>query len=165
MSSPPTDEERRDYMRRAIKLAYTGMNGDWGGPFGAIIVKDGEVIGEGHNEVVATNDPTAHAEMVAIRKACAKIDSFDLSGSEMYVNGLPCPMCMTAIMWARIDRVWYGCTPEDAEEIGFDDQEFYRELDRPIEERNVPLTQMKDMHGEAKASYLAWLDKQDRTPY
>lgn len=163
--APMTDEERRGYMRRAIETAYKGMQGGWGGPFGAVIVKDGVVLGEGHNEVVKTNDPTAHAEVTAIRRASAAHGHFDLSGAEIFVNGLPCPMCMTAIFWSRISRIWYACLPEDAEAIGFDDEEFYRELAKPVTERTIPTLHMADMHAEARDCYQAWLTKDDRTPY
>ncbi len=153
------------YMRQAIDLAYQGMAGRHGGPFGAVIVKDGRVIGRGHNRVLSANDPTAHAEVTAIRDACATIENFDLSGAEIFVNGLPCPMCMSAIFWARIDKVYYGCSPADAEAIGFDDHEFYRQLALPAEERLVPLVQVHEVYPEARACYQAWADNDTRVPY
>ena len=130
------------FMNRAIALAYEGMNGGHGGPFGAVIVRDGVIIGEGHNRVLSSTDPTAHAEVTAIRDASARLKNFDLSGTEIYVNGMPCPMCMSAIFWARIGKVYYGCGPEDAEAIGFDDHEFYRQLAIPPAERTTPAIQL-----------------------
>jgi len=153
------------FMRQAIELAYQGMAGKHGGPFGAVIVRDGKVIGAGHNRVLSATDPTAHAEVTAIRDASAKEKNFDLSGSTIYVNGMPCPMCMSAIFWARIDKVFYGCSPADAEEIGFDDQEFYRQLAKPPAERDVPAVQLAECYPEAKACYQAWIDNDARMPY
>ncbi|QJE96769.1 nucleoside deaminase [Luteolibacter luteus] len=125
-------------MRRAIGLARIGMNAGAGGPFGAVIVKDGEIIGEGHNRVVATNDPTAHGEIVAIREACQRLGSFSLEGCEVYTTGEPCPMCLGAIHWARVSRIYYGFSIEDAATIGFDDREFYRQFVLPPGERHLP---------------------------
>ena len=125
-------------MRRAIGLARIGMNAGAGGPFGAVIVKDGEIIGEGHNRVVATNDPTAHGEIVAIREACQRLGSFSLEGCEVYTTGEPCPMCLGAIHWARVSRIYYGFSIEDAATIGFDDREFYRQFALPPGERHLP---------------------------
>jgi guanine deaminase len=126
------------FMRRAIELARIGMNSGAGGPFGAVVVKDGEIIGEGHNRVVATNDPTAHGEIVAIREACGRLGRFSLEGCEVYTTGEPCPMCLGAIHWARIGRIYYGFSISDAATIGFDDREFYRQFALPPEERHVP---------------------------
>jgi guanine deaminase len=153
------------FMRQAIALAYEGMEGGHGGPFGAVIVRDGKVIGQGHNRVLSAIDPTAHAEVTAIRDASAKEKKFDLSGSVIYVNGLPCPMCMSSIFWARIDKVYYGCTPEDASAIGFDDQKFYVELAKPPMERDTPAEQMRECYDEARACYGAWLTRDARIPY
>lgn len=125
-------------MRRAIELARIGMNAGAGGPFGAVVVKEGEIVGEGHNRVVATNDPTAHGEIVAIREACQRLGSFSLEGCEVYTTGEPCPMCLGAIHWARVARIYYGFSIADAATIGFDDREFYRQFALPPEERHVP---------------------------
>jgi guanine deaminase len=125
------------FMRRAIELARIGMNSGAGGPFGAVVVKDGEIVGEGHNRVVATNDPTAHGEIVAIREACARLATFSLAGCEIYTTGEPCPMCLGAIHWARIGRIYYGFSISAAATIGFDDREFYRQFSLPPEERDV----------------------------
>ncbi len=152
-------------MRRAIAVAYRGMEGGHGGPFGAVIVRDGQVVAEEHNRVLSTNDPTAHAEMTAIRAASQALGRFDLSDCDIYVNGLPCPMCMAAIYWARIRKLYYACLPEDAAAIGFDDQAFYEELEKPVGQRQMPIEQVQACYDEARASYQAWLKKDDRTPY
>lgn len=117
--------EKTKYMQLAIKEARTGITNGHGGPFGAVIVKDGMVIGKGHNEVIKNNDPTCHGEMMAIHNACKKINSFDLSGTEIYTTGQPCPMCLAAILWANISKVYYGCNITDTEKIGFRDSAFF----------------------------------------
>lgn len=124
-------------MRRAIELARTGMGSGAGGPFGAVVVKDGEIVGEGYNRVVATNDPTAHGEIVAIRQACQRLGTFSLKGCEIHTTGEPCPMCMGAILWARIGTIYYGFGISEAAAIGFDDREFYRQLGLPATERGL----------------------------
>lgn len=124
-------------MRRAIELARRGMNEGAGGPFGAVVVREQEVIGEGWNRVVSSNDPTAHGEVTAIRDACANLGSFDLAGCEIYTTGQPCPMCLGAIYWARIERIFYGFSIADAAEIGFDDSEFFAEFRRDESDRRV----------------------------
>ena len=113
------------YMRMAINEAKKGIRNGHGGPFGAVIVKDGVVVGKGHNQVVKNNDPTCHGEIMAIHKACKKLGTFDLSGCELYTTGEPCPMCMSAILWANIEKVYYGCNILDTEDIGFRDKKFY----------------------------------------
>ena len=113
------------YMKMAIKEAEKGIDAGHGGPFGAVIVKDGVVVGKGHNSVVKNNDPTCHGEMMAIHKACKKLNTFDLSGCEIYTTGEPCPMCLAAILWANISKVYYGCNIFDTEKIGFRDSVFY----------------------------------------
>lgn len=157
--------DHETFMRHAIALAYTGMAGGHGGPFGAVIVKNGEIIGQGHNRVLSTNDPTAHAEVTAIRDASKNLGQFDLSGSEIFVNGMPCPMCMSAIFWARIGKVYYGCSAADTETIGFDDDEFYRELAKPPLERKTPAIQLTQLRDEALATYQSWANNASRTPY
>jgi tRNA(Arg) A34 adenosine deaminase TadA len=141
------------------------MQGGHGGPFGAVIVQDGAVIGQGHNRVLSSNDPTAHAEITAIRDASAKLQKFDLSGTEIYVNGMPCPMCMAAIFWARIERVNYACAPADAEVIGFDDAEFYRQLEKPPEERSVPALQMVQHVEAGRECFKFWAELETKVPY
>lgn len=153
------------FMREALALAYEGMNGGHGGPFGAVIVRDGKIIGSGHNRVLSATDPTAHAEVTAIRDAAKNTQNFDLSGSTIYVNGLPCPMCMSAIFWARIGKVYYGCSPEDAAAIGFDDKKFYEELAKPPAARETPAEQLTECYGEARDCYGAWLLREARIPY
>ena len=113
------------YMRMAINEARKGIRNQHGGPFGAVIVKDGVVVGKGHNQVLKNNDPTCHGEMMAIHKACKTLGTFDLSGCELYTTGEPCPMCMSAILWANIEKVYYGCNILDTEDIGFRDKKFY----------------------------------------
>lgn len=118
------------FMRMAIKEAKKGIESHHGGPFGAVIVKDGKVVGKGHNQVLKNNDPTCHGEIMAIHKACKNLKTFDLSGCELYTTGEPCPMCYAAILWANIDKVYYGCSIQDNENIGFRDKKFY-EMQQP----------------------------------
>lgn len=125
-------------MLRAIELARTGMRRGDGGPFGAVVTRDGEIIGEGWNRVIATKDPTAHGEIVAIRAACARLGDFSLHGCEIHTTGQPCPMCLGAIHWARIGRIHYGFRVEDAAVIGFDDREFFHQMALPPAERLIP---------------------------
>jgi guanine deaminase len=151
------------FMRRAIELAREGMRAGAGGPFGAVVVKDGTIIGEGHNEVVGTNDPTAHGEIVAIRAACARIGHFSLEGCEIYTTGEPCPMCLGAIHWSRVSHIYYGFDVADAATIGFDDREFYRQFTIPAPKRVIPckallVTEAKELLGE----YMAM---PNRVPY
>lgn len=144
------------FMRRAIELARLGMNSGAGGPFGAVVVKDGEIIGEGHNRVLGTNDPTAHGEIVAIRDACARLGHFSLQGCEIHTTGEPCPMCLGAIHWARIGRIYYGFSITDAAAIGFDDREFYRQFTLPLAEREVPCAELAAEEArELLGEYLA----------
>jgi guanine deaminase len=134
----PRMAERENFMRRAIQLAREGMNSGAGGPFGAVIVRDGTIVGEGWNRVVGTNDPTAHGEITAIRDSCAKLGTFSLEGCEIHTTGQPCPMCLGAIHWARIRKIYYGFRIEDAAAIGFDDTEFFRQMVLPADERLIP---------------------------
>jgi guanine deaminase len=131
-------EDREVFMRRAIELARQGMNQGAGGPFGAVVVRDGVIVGEGWNRVIATHDPTAHGEVTAIRDACANLGTFSLEGCEIHTTGEPCPMCLGAIHWARIAKIFYGFRIEDAAAIGFDDTEFFRQMLLPPEERLIP---------------------------
>ena len=128
-----TQKEKQKYMKLALKEAYTGISKGHGGPFGAVIVKDGKVIAKGHNHVVVNNDPTCHGEIDTIRKACKKLKTFDLTGCELYTTSEPCPMCKGAIQWANISKVYYGCTVLDAEELGFRDDTFSN-FEIPMEE-------------------------------
>ena len=153
------------FMRRALALSRQGMEGGHGGPFGAVIVKDGAIVGEGHNRVLSTNDPTAHGEVVAIRDATARLGTFKLGGCAIYTIGMPCPMCMAAIYWARIARLYYVLEPADAEAIGFDDDAFYRELAKPLGQRSLAATAMPDLRADARAIYDAWPAKADKVEY
>jgi guanine deaminase len=129
--------EREIFMRRAIELARLGMTEGVGGPFGAVVVKEGIIVGEGWNRVIGSNDPTAHGEITAIRDACARLGSFSLEGCEIHTTGQPCPMCLGAIQWARIERIYYGFEVADAAGIGFDDTEFFRQMTLPPDERKI----------------------------
>jgi tRNA(Arg) A34 adenosine deaminase TadA len=150
-------------MRRAIELSRIHMEAGEGGPFGAVVVKDGQILGEGWNRVTSTCDPTAHAEMVAIRRACERLGTFTLKGCEIYTSCEPCPMCLSAIYWARLDRIWYGNTQADAAAIQFDDEWLYREVALPISERSVSTVEL--LREEALAVFQAWEAKADKTRY
>ncbi|RJX23884.1 MAG: nucleoside deaminase [Desulfobulbus sp.] len=153
----------RGFMRRAIDLARQGMEKGEGGPFGALIVRDGEVIGSGWNRVLATNDPTAHAEVVAIRDACRRLGSYWLEGSAIYVNCEPCPMCLAAIHWARIGSLYFAATRKDAAAIDFADDDIYREVCLPPQERVMPAQQL--LGEEAREIMRRWPDLAERRPY
>ena len=135
-------DKREVFMRRAIELARQGMNQGAGGPFGAVVVREGAIVGEGWNRVISTHDPTAHGEVTAIRDACAKLGTFSLEGCEIHTTGQPCPMCLGAIQWARIEKIYYGFRIEDAAAIGFDDTEFYRQMVLPPDERLIPAEEL-----------------------
>ncbi|MGH9773756.1 MAG: nucleoside deaminase [Candidatus Acidiferrales bacterium] len=150
-------------MARAIELAVANVQSGRGGPFAAVVVKDGKVIAEGTNIVTSTNDPTAHAEITAIRAACKALGHFELSGCEIYTSCEPCPMCLGAIYWARPARVYFGGTAEDAAEIGFDDSVIYRELKLPREKRRIPMIPL--MREEALAALREWTMKPDKIRY
>lgn len=151
------------FMARAIQLSIEGVHSGCGGPFGAVVVRDGKIVAEGMNQVTSTNDPTAHAEVLAIRQACAKLGVFELKDCELYTSCEPCPMCIGAIYWARFSRVYFANTAEDAAKIGFDDSFIYSELKRPRSRRRIPTIQM--MREEALAGFRAWADRPDKTPY
>jgi tRNA(Arg) A34 adenosine deaminase TadA len=150
-------------MRRAIELSREKMRVGEGGPFGAVIVRDGAVIAEGWNKVTGHNDPTAHAEIVAIREACGALGIFTLEGCEIYSSCEPCPMCLAAIYWARLDRVYYGNTAADAASIGFDDEHLYRELSLPARSRGLPSERV--LPDEAHAVFAEWAADPDRVRY
>ena len=151
------------FMRRAIEMARKGMNANAGGPFGCVIVKDDTIIAEEHNKVTSTNDPTAHAEIVAIRKACDKLGSFQLDDCIVYTSCEPCPMCFGAIYWARPKMVFFACTKKDAAKVDFDDQFIYDELEKDIEDRNIKFVRM--MRKEAVSVFREWAEKTDKTDY
>jgi len=131
-----------EFMHEAIHVAYDNVTAGHGGPFGAVVIKDGKIIGVGRNEVTSSNDPTAHAEVQAIRAACQHLNDFQLHDCEIYTSCEPCPMCIGAIYWARPKAVYYACTKEDAAKIGFDDQFIYEELALPMEQRKIPMKQL-----------------------
>ncbi len=150
-------------MREAIALSLRIMRRGQGGPFGAVIVKGREVVARGSNQVTSANDPTAHAEIVAIRRACRRLGTFRLSGCRLYSSCEPCPMCLAAIYWARLDCVFYANTRQDAARIGFDDKAIYREVSRAVGHRALPMQQL--LHQEALAAFAEWQCKPDKIPY
>lgn len=156
-------EKDEFFMRRAIALAQNGIDQNAGGPFGAVVVKNGEIIAEGCNRVTSTNDPTAHAEVVAIRNACRKLNSFQLDGCVIYTSCEPCPMCIGAIYWARPRQVFYACTREDAASIGFDDEFIYEEIEKNFENRQLKLVNL--MRDEGLRVFKNWETKADKTKY
>jgi len=156
-------EKELHFMQLAIDLSLQGMRENKGGPFGAIVVKDGVVIGRGHNKVLSTNDPTAHAEVVAIRDACQHLGSFQLEGCEIYTTCEPCPMCLGAIYWARPSKIYYGNTRQHAAEIGFDDSFIYEQVKVDISLRTIPMVQLGQE--EAWKVFEEWCDKGDKMEY
>ena len=151
------------FMARAIQLSIDNVRSGRGGPFGAVVVKDGVTVAESANQVTSTNDPTAHAEVLAIREACKKLGLFDLEGCEIYSSCEPCPMCLGAIYWSRLSRVYFANSAADASTIGFDDSLIYREIAQPSPQRKIPMIQM--MREEALAAFRAWQDKPDKITY
>ena len=151
------------FLREAIRLSVEKMEANEGGPFGAIVVRDGEIVGRGWNRVTSTNDPTAHAEVLAVRDACSRLKTFSLAGCEVYSSCEPCPLCLAAIYWARLDRIYYAATSDDAAAAGFDDRHFYREIAKRITERSIPMVQA--MREEAVVALNIWMNKEDRILY
>ena len=149
-------------MLRAIELSMISLKED-GGPFGCVIVKNNEIISEGFNEVTNKNDPTAHAEIVAIRNACKKLNTFNLKGTQMFTSCEPCPMCLSAIYWSHIDKIYYGNNRKDAAKIGFDDSYIYDELSLDLNKRKIPLEQIDEK--EAIKAFEEWEVKTDKTVY
>ena len=156
-------EKKIEFMLRAIELSKNGLESGKGGPFGWVIVKDGKIIGEGNNQVTSTNDPTAHAEMVAIRNACKNINSFQLEGCEVYTSCEPCPMCLGAIYWARPDKIYFANNRSDGAEIGFDDAFIYDEIGEKIENRKIQMEPLGRM--EALEIFKQWKLKTDKIEY
>ncbi len=150
-------------MARAIELSIENVRTGRGGPFGAVVAKGGKIIAEGANNVTATNDPTAHAEIIAIREACRKLGAFELTGCEIYTSCEPCPMCLGAIYWARPDKVFYGNTADDAARAGFDDSHIYDEIPKPHGARKIPMEQL--MPDEAIEAFRAWSKQANKVPY
>ena len=153
---------KNEFMKKAIELSIESVN-KGGGPFGCVIVKDEKIISEGSNKVTSSNDPTAHGEIVAIREACKKINNFSLSGCELYSTCEPCPMCLSAIYWARIDKIYYANTRKDAQKIDFDDSLIYSEFKKNIDKRKIPMIQM--MRDEALKAFELWDKKKDKVKY
>ncbi len=156
-----TREEK--FMQEAIELSLKGMQDNHGGPFGCVIVKDDKIIGRGNNKVTSTNDPTAHAEVVAIRDACKNLGAYQLEGCEVYTSCEPCPMCLGAIYWARPSIIYFANNRQDAAEIGFDDSMIYDEMAAEIEQRKIPIQSLS--RDEAIKVFNAWKDKVDKTAY
>ena len=152
-----------DFLREAIRLAREGMTAEQGGPFGAVVVRDGAIIGRGCNRVTSASDPTAHAEIVAIRDACQNIGTFQLTGCTLYASCEPCPMCLGAIYWARPDRIVFGALHTDAAGAGFDDQFIYEELEKPRDQRRIPMRQL--LRDEADAVFREWVAMDNKTHY
>src|SRR5262245_14456816 len=152
-----------EFMREAIRISIEKMRRNHGGPFGAVVVRRGKIVGRGWNRVTSTNDPTAHAEVSAIRDACRRLKTFQLDDCELYTSCEPCPMCLAAIYWARLRRVFYGNTRKDAAQIEFDDDFIYREVAAPIAKRKIPMKQL--LRGEALTAFKEWAAKSDKVRY
>ena len=150
-------------MRAAIRLSLSKMRANCGGPFGAVVVRNGKVVGRGWNQVTSTNDPTAHAEVTAIRDACRRLKTFQLDDCALYTSCEPCPMCLSAIYWARFKKVYYANTRQDAAKIQFDDDLIYREVARPISKRIIPMKQL--LRPEALKVFAEWKTKTDKIRY
>jgi tRNA(Arg) A34 adenosine deaminase TadA len=151
------------FMREAIRLSIQMMRRGKGGPFGAVVVKGGKIVGRGCNQVTSSHDPTAHAEIVAIRDACKRLKTFQLEDCDMYTSCEPCPMCLSAMYWSRLRSVFYGNTRKDAARIAFDDDFIYREVALPIRKRKLVMTQL--LRTEALAAFVEWQQKTDKIPY
>ena len=154
---------QKEFMREAIRLSLENVNSGNGGPFGTVIVKNGNIIASGVNAVTSTNDPTAHAEIVAIRNACEKLGSFQLDGCEIYCSCEPCPMCLGAIYWARPDKIYYANTKQDAAKINFDDHFIYSEINLSINERTLPTIQL--LRDEAQTAFTQWQESTEKVEY
>ena len=155
-------ESKNKFMLRAIELSVKSANGT-GGPFGCVVVKNNKIIAEGSNNVTFLNDPTAHAEIVAIRNACKKLNTFNLSGCDIFTSCEPCPMCLSAIYWSHIDNIYYANTRDDAKKINFDDSMIYSEFSKKIEDRKIPIKQM--LRNEALEAFDIWDKKTDKIEY
>ncbi|QEE26652.1 nucleoside deaminase [Terriglobus albidus] len=151
------------FMQRAVALATENVRTGRGGPFGCVVVKDGEIVAEGMNLVTSTNDPTAHGEVVAIRRACEKLGTFSLEGCEVYTSCEPCPMCLAALYWSRCSAIYYGNTAADAAAVGFDDSFLYDEVKKPLDQRAIPIRQL--LHDEALESFRAWTASEKKIDY
>lgn len=157
-----SEETHKKYMREAIRLASDNIS-NGGGPFGAILVKNGKIVGKGVNRVTANNDPTAHAEIIAIRDAAQRLNTFDLNGCTIYTSCEPCPMCLGAIYWARISHIFYGNSQQDAAHVGFDDRFIYKEIEKPLIDRSIPTHQL--LNNEAIENFKDWTSNNDKQEY
>lgn len=157
------NDSHERFMRRAIELAQSGVDDGLGGPFGCVVVRDGEIVGEGCNQVTSTNDPTAHAEVVAVREACRNLNSFQLTGCDVYTSCEPCPMCLGAIYWARPARIFVAGTREDAAAAGFDDELFYSEIEKPNDDRQLKMESL--LREESQKVFERWMAKPDKVEY
>ena len=157
------DQNPEAFMREALRLSERSVRSNRGGPFGCVVVRQGKIVGRGENRVTSDNDPTAHAEISAIRDACRTLGTFELADCDLYTSCEPCPMCLAAIYWARISRVFYGNTRTDAAAIGFDDDFIYRQLSLPPQERTVAMQPL--LRDAAQQAFLEWKAKTDKTPY
>lgn len=157
------NEQQKQFMQEAINMALENVKSGKGGPFGAVIVKDNKIIAKGSNLVTSTNDPTAHAEVVAIRNACKQLNSFQLDDCEIYTSCEPCPMCLGAIYWARPKKIYFACTKKDAAEAHFDDSFIYEEIPLPFDKRSIPTLQL--MRDEGLKAFSEWKEKEDRIEY
>lgn len=156
-------DQQKKFMREAIRLSMENVQSGNGGPFGTVIVKNGKIIATGVNEVTKSNDPTAHAEMIAIRNACEKLNSFQLDGCDIYCSCEPCPMCLGAIYWARPKSIYFANSKKDAAEINFDDNVIYQEIKLPIHERKLTTTQL--LRDEAQSVFLQWQESENKIEY
>jgi guanine deaminase len=156
-------DQQKKFMRKAIRLSMENVQSGNGGPFGTVIVKNGKIIATGVNEVTKSNDPTAHAEMIAIRNACEKLNSFQLDGCDIYCSCEPCPMCLGAIYWARPKSIYFANSKKDAAEINFDDNVIYQEIKLPIHERKLTTTQL--LRNEAQSVFLQWQESENKIEY
>ena len=156
-------QEKEKFMREAIRLSVETMRSGKGGPFGAVVVKNGKIISQGFNKVLSSNDPTAHAEIVAIREACKSLNTYELTGCEIYTSCEPCPMCLGAIYWARFDKIYFANTRTDAAKIGFDDDFIYKEINLSLAKRKLPLEQI--CRKEALKAFEEWENKPDKINY
>jgi guanine deaminase len=154
---------KEKFMRAAIRLSLVKMRENCGGPFGAVVVQSGKIVGRGWNRVTSTNDPTAHAEVSAIRAACKKLKTFQLDDCELYTNCEPCPMCLAAIYWARLEKIYYANTRKDAARIQFDDDFIYREVAKPVARHKIPMQQL--LRPEALKVFAEWKNKPDKIRY
>jgi tRNA(Arg) A34 adenosine deaminase TadA len=156
-------DQQKKFMRKAIRLSMENVQSGNGGPFGTVIVKNGKIIATGVNEVTKSNDPTAHAEMIAIRNACEELNSFQLDGCDIYCSCEPCPMCLGAIYWARPKSIYFANSKKDAAEINFDDNFIYQEIKLPIHERKLTITQL--LRDEAQSVFLQWQESENKIEY